>query len=137
MTNFLLFLNFAAMTSGVVFYWIESRRRRNAEAAIFDEISRSLNHEKDDLDNQKKQHDAMVFLLKRSKFLRQLIDGLSTRLDVQETCFAEFGSFISLLTTELVPDRLNAKARLQKMFNALEQAKKDFDNITPVQNDEI
>jgi hypothetical protein len=128
------------MASGVAFYWIESKRRRAAEDAIFKEIAKSLNAETAHVDRQKKVVDAFGFLLKRSKFHRQLIDALESRFDDQEVCFAEFGSFISHLINALPVgsvDDAGTQRRLEKLREHLRESKKAYCSVVlSVENQE-
>lgn len=94
----IIILNFLAIIAGLVFWIIESGRRKKTEKEIFREIKNVISIAQADVDTLER---ICNFLQKSHKFHRWLIDRNAKAISEQEMNFTKFGEFIAMLAESI------------------------------------
>jgi len=123
MIYLILGLHTATIGAGLLYWFLESKRRREAEDAIFAELKKVLDIANNDLQAQEKIVAYIGQREKGHKFHRQLIDANIKRLNRQDADFGKFGEFIAMLAENIGPKDAKSVA-IRK--NRIETLKRNF-----------
>lgn len=122
----ILLTHTALILAGLMFLVTESRRRRETELALFRELRQAIELIDEDLDKKEKLLKGWNFLMKRTKFHKWLIDGVTKEMRVQDNNFSKFGGFIAMIAESLpMPDpeaKHTHKQRIENLVHSFWEA---------------
>lgn len=110
MIIFITILNSLSLIGLLLLYRTEHRERLESEKMILREVKTNFDVYRIEHRNIDDVLKCGQYVLNKAKFNRERIDELTTRLDLQENCFKQFGAFISEMggAMNVDPKRMDA-----------------------------